>query len=221
MLSGRRFGLYSTTVRPVRRGHPDLGRWRRWELYLSPELSGWTSFCGCPGVGPADGCTCISQVQVSLPGPVHDIVSVLVDGQLVPATGYRVDDRRWLVRADGGVWPARQNLAVADDAAGAFTITYMRGTLVPAAGRWAAGQLACELAKAMVGDKACRLPRRVASIVRQGVTTDFIDPTKLAENGMTGLPDVDGWLAAVNPSRLPRDSVVWSPDLVAARRRTS
>jgi hypothetical protein len=220
MLSGRQFGVCTTTVRPVRRGHPGLSGYRRWELYLSPQLSGWTTFCGCPGLGPG-GCDCAARTEISLPGPVQQILQVRVDGQPVAATAYRVDDRRWLVRTDGAGWPARPDLAAAEDQPGAFVVTYQRGTPVPAAGSWAAGQLACEIAKAAVGDKGCRLPRRVASIVRQGVQTDFVDPAKLAKDGLTGVPEVDGWLAAVNPYGLPRDSVVWSPDVPRPRRRTS
>lgn len=221
MLSGRQFGLCDTTVRPVPRSQPGLADHRRWELYLSPESPGWVTFCGCPGLGPADGCSCAGLQQVSLPGRVHQVHQVRVDGQLVDPGAYRVDDRRWLVRVDGGRWPLRQDLGVGEQERGAFAVTYERGTPVPVAGQWAAGQLACELARAVVGDKACRLPRRVASVVRQGVTTDFVDPAQLARDGMTGVPEVDGWLAAVNPHRLPRDSVVWSPDTPSPRRRTS
>ncbi|MEV4705496.1 hypothetical protein [Actinoplanes sp. NPDC049316] len=221
MLSGRQFGVCSTTVRPVPRGHPGVRVWRRWELYLSPELPGWTTFCGCPGLGPAADCGCDQDVQVSLPGGVQRVLQVRIDGQVLDASVYRVDNRRWLVRTDGGRWPARQELTAGDDEPGAFVVTYERGVPVPAAGRWAGGQLACEIAKAAVGDTKCRLPRRVASIVRQGVHTEFVDPARLARDGMTGIPEVDGWLAAVNPYGLPRDSVVWSPDLPSPRRRTS
>ncbi|OJF15429.1 hypothetical protein BG844_04740 [Couchioplanes caeruleus subsp. caeruleus] len=221
MLSGRQFGLCPTTVRPVPRGHPGVRVWRRWELYLSPELPGWTTFCGCPGLGPVVDCGCDRDVQVSLPGGVQQVLEVRVDGQTLPASAYRVDNRRWLVRTDGGRWPTRQELTAGDDQPGAFAVTYERGVPVPAAGRWAGGHLACEIAKAAVGDTKCRLPRRVSAIVRQGVHTEFVDPTKLARDGMTGIPEVDGWLAAVNPYGLPRDSVVWSADLPSPRRRTS
>lgn len=221
VLSGRQFGVCDTTVRPVPRTQPGLAAYRRWERYLDPGLAGWVSFCGCPGIGPDTGCGCHRLQQVALPGRVHRVVEVRVDGQVVDPAVYRVDNWRWLVRVDGGRWPHRQDLAAGEGAPGSFAVTYERGSPVPVAGQWAAGQLACELAKACVGDKACRLPRRVASVVRQGVSTEFADPAQLARDGMTGIPEVDGWLAAVNPNRLPRDAVVWSPDLPAARRRTS
>lgn len=221
VLSGRQFGLCVTTVRPVPRTHPDVLAHRRWERYLEPHVGGWVSFCGCAGFGPDNGCGCQRLEQISLPGRVHRVIEVRVDGQQVDPGAYRVDNWRWLLRVDGGRWPHRQDLAAAPDAPGAFTVTYERGSPVPVAGRWAAGQLACELARAMTGDKACRLPRRVASVVRQGVSTEFADPAQLARDGMTGIPEVDGWLAAVNPHRLPHDSVVWSPDLPSTRRRTS
>jgi hypothetical protein len=51
----------------------------------------------------------------------------------------------------------------------AWAVTYERGVPVPAGGQVAAGTYACEAAKAMTGDTTCRLPRRVQSLVRQGV----------------------------------------------------
>jgi hypothetical protein len=216
-LSGRRFGLCSSTVRPCRRGDRDA--WLRWEPWLTlPYGSLAISFCGCAGWS----CSCMPPgCEVSLPGPVNDVTRVLVDGQVVPAAAYVVYDRRWLVRVDGDCWPDRQDLTVADDQPGAWAVTFRRGVPVPKGGQLAAGQYACEVAKAISADNTCRLPRRVQSLVRQGVQQTFVDPAQLAKDGMTGLPEVDQWLRAVNPHRLPRDSVVWSPDLDRGRRRTS
>jgi hypothetical protein len=176
------------------------------------------AFCGCPG----HVCTCgASGCELSLPGPVNAVTKVVVDGQEVPAAAYAVYDRRWLVRTDGECWPDGQDLTKADDQPGAWAVTYERGVPVTAGGKVAAGTYACEAAKAMTGDTTCRLPRRVQSLVRQGVQATFVDPAQLAKDGMTGLPEVDQWLRVVNPHRLPRDSVVWSPDLGRGRRRTS
>jgi len=216
-LSGRRFGLCSSTVRPVRRG--DGEAWRRWESWLDlPYGSVAAGFCGCPGLGCACGPT---GTELTLPGPVHAVTRVVIDGQELPAAAYAVYDRRWLMRLDGGSWPSGQDLTKADDQPGAWAVTYQRGVEVPAGGKVAAGTYACEVAKAMVADTTCRLPRRVQTLVRQGVQASFVDPAQLARDGMTGLPEVDQWLRVVNPNRLPRDSVVWSPDLDRGRRRTS
>lgn len=217
-LSGRRYGVCDSTVRPVRRG--DSEAWRRWESWLDLPYGGSfaVTFCGCP-VG-ACACGPVGQ-ELSLPGPIHAVTRVVIDGQELPAEAYAVYDRRWLVRLDGETWPAGQDLTKADDQPGAWTVTYQRGVPLPAGGKVAAGAYACELAKALVADTTCRLPRRVASVVRQGVQQTFVDPAQLVRDGMTGLPDVDQWLRVVNPHRLPRDTVVWSPDLDRGRRRTS
>ncbi|MEH1014611.1 hypothetical protein V6U90_16055 [Micromonospora sp. CPCC 206060] len=216
-LSGRRFGLCESTVRPCRRDDPDAWRWGEPWLTL-PFGSVVTTFCGCAGWA----CRCIPpRCELALPGPVHEVSRVRVDGQEVPAGAYVVQDHRWLVRVDGDCWPMRQDLTAADDQPGAWAVTYRRGVPVPKGGQLAAGQYACEVAKALANDNTCRLPRRVQSLVRQGVQQTFADPAQLARDGMTGLPEVDQWLRVVNPYRLPRDSVVWSPDLDRGRRRTS
>ncbi|RQX13403.1 hypothetical protein DDE19_26040 [Micromonospora ureilytica] len=216
-LSGRRYGVCPATVRPCRRNDHDA--WLRLERWLPLSYGSLAvAFCGCVG----HICSCSSSgCELSLPGPVHAVTRVLVEGAVVPAAAYAVYDRRWLVRVDGKCWPERQDLTVADDQPGAWSVTYERGVAVPAGGQIAAGHMACELAKAMVSDTTCRLPRRVQSLVRQGVQQTFVDPAQLAKDGMTGLPEVDQWLRVVNPHRLPRDSVVWSPDLDRGRRRTS
>ncbi|SCG15528.1 hypothetical protein GA0070610_1762 [Micromonospora echinofusca] len=221
-LSGRRFGLCSSTVRPCRRDDRDQW-WREGWLPLPyagalPYGSLLISLCGC-----ADwSCGCLPPgTEVSLPGPVHAVTQVLIDGQVLPAAAYVVHNRRWLVRVDGEKWPASQDLRAADDQPGAWAVTYQRGVEVPAGGRIAAGQYAAEVAKVLTADNSCRLPRRVQSLVRQGVQQTFVDPAQLAKDGMTGLPEVDQWLRVVNPHRLPRDTVVWSPDLNRGRRRTS
>jgi hypothetical protein len=220
ILSGRRFGLTTLTVRPCRRSCPSGADFWRLEPLLPSLPFGWAarSWCGCS----RRGCSCQPQLcEVGLAGPVHEITAVAVDGLPIPSSAYAVHDRRWLVRIDGACWPECQDLTVADDEPGAFVVSYRRGVPVPPGGQWAAGQMACELGKAMTADRECRLPRRVQSVVRQGVQRTFLDPAQLARDGMTGLPEVDQWLAAVNPHRLPRDSVVWSPDMTYPRGRTS
>ena len=58
--------------------------------------------------------------------------------------------------------------------------------------------LMCELAKACYTDQACRLPQRVTSITREGVTLAMLDPFEMLDKGRTGLFEVDLWLEAVN-----------------------
>jgi hypothetical protein len=42
----------------------------------------------------------------------------------------------------------------------------------------------------------------VTSVSRQGISYQMIDPTDILATGKTGLPEVDLWLSAVNPSHM-------------------
>lgn len=95
-----------------------------------------------------------------------------------------------------------------------FEITYLRGREVPYGGQIAAGLLACELAKDACGDKSCRLPRRVSSIDRQGVSVVFDDFSGL-DAGTTGIYLIDSWVTSITKPRRP--SFVRSPDLSRVR----
>lgn len=143
-----------------------------------------------------------------------------------PAQGqYWLHNEDRLVRIDGGSWPACQDMtrplqpreAFPDEAAGTFGVQYWRGTPVPPGGRRAVAMLACELWKACNGDSSCRLPRRVQSLTREGVTYQMIDPTDYTRGGKVGLPEVDMWLATVNPAGVRSPSGVWSPDVPPVR----
>jgi hypothetical protein len=205
-LSGRRLGLCEVVVRPCRRRCTDQviagSLWWR--------LAGgwWLASCGCPA-GTRCGC---DAARLALPGPVHQVSAVRVDGTELPETAYRVDAGRWLVRQDGHPWPHCQDLNTPADSVGTFEVRYQRGRPVRPDAAAAAGVYACEVAKACTGDRDCRLPQRVASIARQGIDVEFLDPTVLANKGLTGIPEVDSWLRAVNPDQLPTPARVWSPD---------
>ncbi|MDX3229577.1 hypothetical protein [Streptomyces sp. ME19-01-6] len=48
-------------------------------------------------------CSCTELCEVCLPGLVHDVVSVDIDGKTLPPEVYRVDAPGRLVRVDGGL----------------------------------------------------------------------------------------------------------------------
>lgn len=221
-LSARRFGLCPITVRPCKRKcDQGVAGWPPpWGSSFVPVLTGgeWiNTTCG----GCQRGCSCEELEEVVLPGPVDSVTEVRVDGLVVPAAGYQVHDHRLLVRTDGGEWPSCQDLTAAPDEPGAFAVTYQQGIPVPPGGQYAAGIYACELIKSCTNDAACRLPRRVQTITRQNVSMAFLDPLDYLDKGLTGIPEVDQWITAVNPDKLRARSQVYSPDLLPPRVVTS
>lgn len=214
------YGLCTSVVRPCARrcatagGYlPLAGGW------FAPALVGGhvVNGCGCTGAG----CSCGPLSEVLLPGPVHAVTAVSVDGQPVPASAYRVDDGLRLVRVDGQTWPSCQRLDLPPTDAGTFAVEYQRGREVPAGAQRALAALMVELHKAQCGDQTCRLPAKVTSVVREGVTYSMLDdPAGLLDQRKTGIPEVDLWLAAENPYKARSAMGVWSPDLPNPRRQT-
>jgi hypothetical protein len=234
--TGRRFGACQRTVRPCRRDCDSCGGNAGWYYsggtFMPYIVNGLWRNCWC---GDGDGChRCRPGCQVWLQPPVSGIVEVRFSGSGVvdPAT-YRVDDYQWLVRQGPAVtgsgetdcWPISNDfnfpvtgpLAPADNSA--WQVTYLWGMPVPAVLLRAAGELACEWAKSCMGAE-CRLPQRVTSISRQGVTVSLADVTQLLENGLTGVPTVDNLIRAFNPYRLVSRMKVQSPDLPTIRKTT-
>jgi hypothetical protein len=152
-----------------------------------------------------------------LPAPVNEIIEVKVDGAPLVTGAYRVDDNRMLVRVDGESWPHCNDLTKADTEVGTWSVTFTVGQPVPEGGKWAVGELACQLIRAKNGED-CRLPRTVSRLVRQGVTIEFPDMIDLFKNGLTGLYLVDLFVKSVNPAGLVQRSRTYSVDDVLARR---
>lgn len=183
---------------------------------------------GSVWIGPegAPSCSCSGVSRVLLPNhPVVSIEQVLIDGDVVPASGYRLDGGRYLTRmrdADGDrqTWPRCQILDLDSSEDGTFEVTYTFGREVPIAGILAANQLACQikLACSSVADGAaqCVLPSGVVSVTRQGLTIEFSKfrswGFKRSEGWHTGMSLVDAFLNAYNPAGLRRPPLIWSPD---------
>lgn len=225
-LTGRRFGGCAVTVRPC---GPKCGVWSGYLTFPvnagsvtggnMPWMIPWIDNgvwrnCGCAG-----SCSCRATCEVVLPGPVQNVLEVTVDGVTLPSTAYRLDyvgGLPTLVRVDGECWPECQNMDLATDQPDTFSVTYVKGEDVPIAGKLAAGKLASEFAKACSGQE-CVLPQQLASLSRNGVEVQVMDPTTLLDQGLTGVSDVDLWIRAVNPHARAQRSRVYSPDLRAAR----
>lgn len=141
------------------------------------------------------------QVSLSLPGPIVEVTSVVIEGVTLDPSAYRVEQNRWLIRLDGEAWPETQNLNAAPGSPGTWEVHYTRGVAVPVGGQVAAGTLACELAKGALGDPDCGLPSRVQTVTRQGITVAVVDSFDDIKDGRTGLWSVDSWIAAVTRPR--------------------
>jgi hypothetical protein len=222
--TGRRFGLCERTVRPCGRVcsnmQGNLGYYWSEGTWYPYIFNGIWRNCWCGENGMAGCCTCEPFCQTWLPGPVYSIpvTGVSQDGAVVPVDSWRVDNGEWLVRTDGECWPQCQNYDV-DSGDNTFFVTYLQGIPVPSVLLRAAGELACEWARACTG-AACRLPQRVTSISRQGVTISLADVNQLLENGLTGIVTVDQVIRSFNPYRLASKMRVSSPDLPVVRTTT-
>lgn len=214
--TGRRFGLCEITVRPCGRRIEDSSLWGYWldGQYWVPyiDTTGTWRNCAC-GVSR---CGCEPRCEVWLPGPVESVTEVIQDGIVVDPSAYVVDNGRWLVRIDGGCWPEYADLNTDTDR---FQVTYQRGTPVPGPVAVAAGILADEWAKACTGQN-CRLPQRISSIARQGVTVAMVDTDSLIRRNFTGITEVDQVIFAYNPHGLFARPRVFSPDMPAPRMRS-
>jgi hypothetical protein len=212
--TGRRYGLCEYTVLPCTdTGCVDSGGlWFQdgeWFPYIFNGV--WFNGCFC---GSCNGsCDCDNRSKVWLPGPVDSITTVLVDGVAVDPGLYQVEDRQWLVRTDGESWPTGTGTT-------AFEVTYFRGIAVPVALMVAAGTLACEYAKACQGAE-CRLPKRATNISRSGVQITLQNLDDFLMAGLTGIPEVDMVIKALNPRGLTHRPRLFSPDVPRVRTVTS
>lgn len=221
--TGRRFGLCERTVRPCGGSHDSsvYGYWwtdGTWMPYIFNGV--WRNCTGCAG-SSLGCCTCEPRCQVYLPPPVHSIpaTGISIDGVILDVDAWRVDNGQWLVRTDGECWPLCQDFNV-DTGEGVFEVTYLKGQAVPNVLLHAAGELACEWAKNCVG-APCRLPQRVTSIARQGVSVSLVNIDELLRNGLTGITTVDQMIRSFNPYSMTSSMRIASPDWPPSYRVTT
>lgn len=149
-------------------------------------------------------------LEVTLPPPVGRIDEVKIDGVVLATNKYRLVNGRHLLFSPEIVLPIWQDLFLADTEPGTMSVTYLNAYPVTQIGAVAAGLLAMEFAKACIGSGKCRLPREVTSIVRQGITMEIAAGS--FPNGLTGIREVDSYIASWNPNALSYAPTVWSPD---------
>lgn len=215
-LTGRRFGITELTFIPCVPGFFQTPTWQSNGAvspspygYLSPYIGidgNWHNAHWCSDCFTSDPST------IALPAtPATEVTDVTIDGVSIPLANFQIVNHRHLHYIDNS-FPTTQYL---DDP---WTVTYEFGIPVPVDGEIAAGILACELAKSML-NLPCRLPRKLQSISRQGVTMQLVDSDYL-QNGLTGIQEVDEFIVSVNPHSLRERSRVYSPDIPRPNRIT-
>ena len=242
-MSGRRFsGVCESVVRPcstmgcgvqalgvgIIPGWGGYGSWGYGYLDIGSPWGWYDTGIGSAGIV----CGCQALPTVELGYPVVDIVEVTIDGNVVDPATYRVDEWRYLVRLNDPAtglqlfWPGCQDLA-ADSGPGTFFVTYTHGIAPPLVGAQAAAALACQLWQSCNGGSECQLPIGATKVIRQGVTIErnllaaWFNASATAKGWATGIPLVDAFLNAYNPSRLIRRPSVWTPDVVPMPRVTN
>lgn len=227
LVSGR-YGLCREVIRPCLRDCHD-GSVRGWGgRWWWPVVEGGRWYnrpsCGCRRAG----CSCDPLCVIDLPGPVHQVLDVRRDGAVVDPGAWTVHHAPGgtgrLIRTDGQCWPECQDLTAPETEPGTLAVHYLHGRPVPAAGRRAVGQLACEIYRRCVtGGSGCALPVGVTTVEREGVTYDIAPPEGWTETLRLHLPEVYAWAELVNPGLSPYRPAVYSPDLppapVATRHR--
>lgn len=129
--------------------------------------------------------------------PVHEVTSVKYGDKLLATEDYALYNRRFLKLRHGAQWD------YFCDQKG-ITVTYSYGMMPPSAGRLAASTLANELL-ILLGENTdagqCRIPERVTSVSREGVSFDMVNPMEFMDDGKTGIWEIDLFIRTANPSR--------------------
>lgn len=210
----------SPVIRP-RGGHPDgdpsgpVGIWRGDGWWIPQGIDG-TLAVNCLG---GSSCSCLQLRQILLPGePVVAITEVKIDGDVLAASAYRLDDWRYLTRTDGGTWPSCQQAHLDDTEPGTWSVVFTYGAAPPPSGVAAAIALATQFALACsdaAGD--CALPDNATRASRNGVEFDLTAADLLDDQDNWTVPEVRAFLHAVNPNGLADDGHVRSPELARHR----
>jgi hypothetical protein len=216
-LTGRRWsGVGTDTVRPQAQWRKFDGPKMWWPQALSDGYALW-GYCSCHR-GRETGCASVPEIRLPSRPIVAGSVSVKIDGAAF--ADFRLDDGDRLVRTDGDGWPCCQDLLLGDDQPNTFSITWRYGRQPPVAGKRMAALYGCQLALAFNPDTTgrCRIKNAV-QVTRQGSSTGRVDPTTLAPNGLTGLPEVDAWVGAVRLGDRRRRATIMVPGRSRSSRR--
>lgn len=144
-----------------------------------------------------------------LPGPVGRVDQVKVNGSVLNADHYRIDNGHLLIWQGPGdsPWLRTQNVYARDTEPNTMSVTYLNGYPPDGFAAYAAALMAAEFASAC-GGKKCRLPGNVTAVVRQGVSYDIISGA--FPDGLTGIREIDAFITQWNPKNR-RPGIVFDP----------
>jgi len=179
----------------------------------------------CLSGGCHCGCT-PHQVNLGL-WPVTDLISVRYEGTVYTGTDltdmFHINDFRYLARNDGehflngNQWAVGGSTEDSADNGYVFEVELSHGITVPRLLTRATRALACELIAACCG-KACKLPERVTSVQRRGVSMEMASITDVMKDGKTGIYEVDLAIQVFNPSKLQSPSFLFLPNKIYPHR---
>lgn len=158
--------------------------------------------------------------------PINTIDEVKINGTVIPTDEYKLLEGGALVRmlptansqpTETYGWPTWQRLDLPDTEDGTFAVTYHYGQIPPAAGVLACNKLAQHIVLPQLGDST-KMPQRVTSVQRQGISSMTVDVMDIVKTGKTGIYEVDLFLRMSNPQQSSRQAAVWSPDMDRSRR---
>jgi len=167
----------------------------------------------------------MSQAQAIYHGavklPAIDVVSideVRIDGAVIAPSQYRLRGRYLMAARDAqGLirsWPCWNDLYANSNAdPNTFQVKYTAGANPPPSMVRACALLAQEFAIAWTPDcgASCRLPQRVTTMTRAGMTFAVIDPMTMFKDGMVGVPDIDMLIQSVNRGESQQRAFVGRP----------
>ena len=113
-----------------------------------------TGSCSCEAVCAVTESATIARLTDPSWAPVHQVSTVWVDGRQLPASAWRVLNRSYIERTDGGVWPTGRNVGELGDP-GSWGFVARIGRDAPDDLKRIIAAHACDLAHQCPGGAAC------------------------------------------------------------------
>lgn len=155
------------------------------------------------------------QRVISLQGrPIIDVESVFVEGTTEPLA--HTVENKYRIRLTSAALPYHPALgALSYPTLGGcrggkrVSVTYSYGARPPLEVEYAIEVLRNELTLGMNEDEECRLPQRITSIQREGISMSVLDSQAFLDDGRTGIEEIDAVLAKFNPAKAKRPARVF------------